>query len=361
MKHWDVVIAGGGLIGVSLALALRKRGATVLVADRGEPGREASHAAAGMLAHCDAHTPRLLQPLALESAKLYPEFVHEIEDESGQRVDYRTQGTMLLADSEPGFPCAHARPLTPAEVKQLEPGLQSSTRLAYFLPEAVVDPRALTTAAIKAAKHRGVDFASGCVVTEVIAADGRAAGVRTGRTHFAAAQVVNCAGAWASEIAPLRLPVRPAKGQMVAVVTPVHYDEKGTPSSAHLLTHVVRAPDVYLVPRSNGRIIIGSTVEDAGFDKRVDADTVHKLHSAAVRLLPGIAEAKIHETWAGLRPRTPDDLPILSATDIEGYFVAAGHFRDGILLAPVTAHLMARLMQGLPPELDLSAFMLSRF
>ncbi len=361
MKHWDVVVIGGGLIGVSLALALRKRGASVLIIDRGEPGREASHAAGGMLAHCDPHTPPLLQPLALESAKLYPEFVHQIEDESGERVDYRTHGTLLLSDSEKRFPCANVRPLSLAEVAELEPGLRASTRFAYFLPEAVLDPRALTSAAIKAARHRGVEFASGIMVTELIVADDRAAGVRTDRTHFPAAQVVNCAGAWAAQVGPLPVPTRPAKGQMLALVTPLQYNAKGTPLSPHLLTHVVRAPDVYIIPRSDGRIVIGATVEDAGFDKRVDGETVQKLHQAALQVLPRLGDAKMHETWAGLRPRTPDDLPILGTTSIEGYFVATGHYRDGILLAPVTAHLMARVMEGLEPELDLSAFMLSRF
>ena len=112
--------------------------------------------------------------------------------------------------------------------------------------------------------------------------------------------------------------------------------------------HVIRAPEVYVVPRSDGRVLIGTTVEDAGFDKRTDPETIHRLHQAAVRLIPALGEGRLLEDWAGLRPGTPDDLPILGATVLPGYFVAAGHFRDGILLAPVTAHVMAQVITGLP-------------
>ncbi|MFB3814567.1 MAG: FAD-dependent oxidoreductase [Terriglobales bacterium] len=361
MKTWDAIIVGGGIIGLSLALGLRKRGHSVVIVDRGEPGREASHAAGGMLAHCDPHTPRLLQPLALESAKLYPQFVHELNDESDEPVDYRTQGTILLSDSEPAFPCPGPRRLSADELPELEPGLSCPTTFAYYLPEAVLDPRTLVAAALKAVKHRGIDLVSGSAVTEITVANERATGVRTDRSQYAAAVVVNCAGAWAAQIPPLRIPTKPVKGQMLAVVPPAGYDAKGTPLLPHILTHVIRTQDVYVIPRSDGRIVIGSTIEDAGFDKRVDADTVQTLRSAAVQLVPRIGEAKMHETWAGLRPGTPDGLPILGSTAIEGHFVATGHYRDGILLAPVTAHLMTQVIEGLQPELDLSAFMLSRF
>ena len=127
------------------------------------------------------------------------------------------------------------------------------------------------------------------------------------------------------------------------------------------LRHVIRSAEVYLVPRSDGRIVIGSTVEEAGYDKRTEPDTIHRLHQAAVQLIPALAQARVHEAWAGLRPGTPDGLPILGATPTPGYFVAAGHFRDGILLAPVTAHLMAQVVSGATPDHDISAFSSQRF
>jgi glycine oxidase len=128
-----------------------------------------------------------------------------------------------------------------------------------------------------------------------------------------------------------------------------------------VVRHVIRAPEVYLVPRSDGRVVIGSTLEEAGYDKRTDADTIQRMHQAAIRLVPALGEARVLEAWAGLRPGTPDDLPILGATGTPGYFVATGHFRDGILLAPVTAHIMAQIITGAKPDYDISAFSPLRF
>jgi glycine oxidase len=161
--------------------------------------------------------------------------------------------------------------------------------------------------------------------------------------------VVNCAGAWAGGIGPHPFPVRPVKGQMLDVV--------GGPS----LKHVVRAEKVYLVPRSGGRLVIGSTLEEAGYDKRIDINTIQQLFHVAVEVMPGLAQSKVHENWAGLRPGTPDDLPILGESEVQGYFAATGHFRDGILLAPITAEVMTDLVMGKTPAHDLENFSLSRF
>lgn len=351
MKTWDVVIVGGGIIGLSLALGLRKHGAGVLVVERHEPGGEASHAAAGMLAHCDPHTPEKLRTLAMASAQLYPEFVHELEDESGEHVDLRRHGSIILDGDAPPL-CPDARRLDWGQVKELEPCLADASGSAEFWPEASVDPRALTAAALKAAKHREIEIASGAPVTEVQVAEGRATGVKTARTHFAAAVVVNCAGAWAGQIASAPpFPTRPVKGQMLSVIAP----QRG------FLRHVVRGPGAYLVPRSDGRILIGATVEEAGFDKRIDAKTIQCLHQAAAKLAPDLGQARMLEAWAGLRPGTPDNLPILGATSLPGYFVAAGHFRDGILLTPITARLMTQVVRGARPEFDISSFSPLRF
>jgi glycine oxidase len=278
---------------------------------------------------------------------MYPEFVHELEDESGVHVDLRDHGTIILASAE------HAANLEghplPAPLSSLEPALADLTLPAFFLKERSVDPRALIAASVKAAKHRGVDISSGSEVTSVVISDNHVTGVATAKSTYSAATVVNCAGPWAGHFAPLQFPTRPVKGQMLCVAAP------------QVIKHVVRAPDVYLVPRSDGRILIGSTLEEAGFDKRVVPETIQRLQHAAIRLVPALQQARILEDWAGLRPGTPDDLPILGATSLPGYFVAAGHYRDGILLAPVTAKLMAQVIVGEIPALDLSAFSPTRF
>ncbi|HZU42071.1 MAG TPA: FAD-dependent oxidoreductase [Terriglobales bacterium] len=350
MKTWDTILVGGGIIGLSSALELRKNGLSVLLVDRTEPGREASSAAAGMLACCDPHLPRPLHRLAAESYRLYAEFVHEIEDESGMRVDLRGPGTIVLGENGGPPPIGPSRPIPADELTKLEPHLPAHHD-AQLWQEKSVDPRALAAAALKAAKHRGVDIASGSPVVEIEIENGRATGVRTAKTAYKGAAIINCAGAWAGQVPPLSFPTRPVKGQMLSVIT----------NERNLLQHVVRSPDVYLVPRSDGRILIGATLENSGFDKRTDPNTIQRLHQAAANLVPELGEARILEDWAGLRPGTPDDMPLLGPTPIPGYFVAAGHFRDGILLAPVTAKIMAAVITGAPHGFDLAPFSPERF
>ncbi len=370
MKNWDVIIVGAGIIGVSLAIELNKHGLRVLVVEKGEPGREASWAAGGMLCDFPAETPSALRELATASAGMYPEFVHELEDDSGLKIDLRSQGTLILTSVGTELcpvlaghsPATTQPPLDPGltSPQDLEPAFQipndSGSRFTtLFVKERCVDPRHLTAAAIAAARRRGIDFSSGDQVLAVEVADGKACGVRTNKTRFAAGTVVNCAGAWAGQIGPHTFPTRPVKGQMLCVVMP----EK------ELLRHVVRTvgstPDVYLIPRSDGRMLIGATAEEAGFDKRTVPETIQKLRQAAFELVPKLADARILEAWAGLRPGTPDALPILGATPTPGYFVATGHFRDGILLAPVTARLMGQMMTGQSLQMDVAKFSAGRF
>jgi glycine oxidase len=351
VKTWDVIIVGAGIIGLSLSIELRKHGASVLVVERGEPGREASHAAGGMLANCGDETPALLQTLANASANMYPEFVHELQDESGVDVDLRADGTLLFpAPGHAGERIPGAHPL-PRPLAELEPAIVSQQRDVVLLNERSVCPRALTEAALKAARHRGVDISSGATVISVDIADGHAAGVTTVKTSYHAPTVVNCAGAWAGQIPPYDFPVRPVKGQMLCFAMPSH----------ELLRHVVRSPEIYLIPRSDGRLLAGATVEEAGYDKRTVPETIHRLHHAAVELLPALENAHLMEAWAGLRPGTPDNLPILGATPTPGYYVATGHFRDGILLAPVTAQVIAQVLSGEQPEHDLTPLSMERF
>ncbi len=181
--------------------------------------------------------------------------------------------------------------------------------------------------------------------------DSRVTGVTTTRTSFLAPKVVNCAGAWSGKIGPHAFPIRPVKGQMLCLAMP----------SRNLLKQVIRSPQAYLIPRSDGRLLVGATVEEAGFDKRVDLATIQGLHKAALALVPKLADAHILENWAGLRPGTPDALPILGQTQTPGYYVATGHFRDGILLSPITAEVMAAVIEGRDPEFDLTPFSPTRF
>ena len=349
MKLWDAIVLGGGVIGVSLARELRKQGAEVLIIDRGQPGREASHAAAGMLTPLGAQMPATLRPLASISAEQFAEFVHEIEDESGRTVDLRDFGA-LVAKEELGEG-AGARELNSAELHALEPCLGYRPAM-YFVSEKSVDPRALMAALLDAAKHRGIHIAHGSAAAAVRRVDGYLT-VNSERTEYVAPLVVNCCGAWAGTIAGgcESLPVRPVKGQMLSLVAP----------HRETLKHVVRTSELYLVPRTDGRIFVGATVEEAGFDKRVDPDLIQKFHQMAANLVPDLGEARILEAWAGLRPGTPDDLPVLGETDVPGYFVATGHFRNGILLAPATAIAMASVVRGVAPAIDIAPFSPRRF
>jgi glycine oxidase len=377
VKSWDVIVIGAGIIGLSLAIELNKRGLKVLVVEKGEPGREASWAAGGMLAPFEA--PRELHELTETSDRMYPEFVHELEDESGIKIDFRGQGALIFSVDPFKKVIEHeqARLLqehAARETRQLmasEPAIDGSgvaDLRARFSPERSVDPRHLTAAAIVAAKHRGIDFSSGDQVLAIETSDGKTTGVRTNKTRFAANLVVNCAGAWAGKIgesqsdlsggempfpSPTRetVPTRPVKGQMLYVAMP----EK------ELLRHVVRTPKVYLVPRSDGRLLIGTTHEEVGFNKQTVPETIQKLYQEALKVVPKLAEARILEAWAGLRPGTPDNLPILGTTATPGYFVATGHFRDGILLSPVTAWVMGQLLVGEPTGFDLRPFEAGRF
>ena len=355
MKHYDVVIIGAGVIGLSLALRLRDGHCSVLVVEKHEPAGEATHAAGGMIAHCDPHTPAALQPLADASAALYPDFVREIESASGDFADLRDAGTIAvfphhLTPSHDG-----ARPLSADDLARLEPSLRL-TGSAWFLPERCVDPRGLGRVLAKSCKKRAVDFATGSEVLEVLTAAGRAAGVRTTHATYHSAAVVNCAGAWAANIAPLAVPTHPVKGQMVCVVP-----QTSTPHAAPLIRHVVRTPDIYIIPRSDGRILLGATVEDAGFDKRTDPQTIQRLYHAGLHVAPALSATRIHDAWAGLRPGSPDNLPIVGETAIPGYFAATGHYRDGIMLAPATATALAQLMTGTQPIIDLAQFSPLRF
>lgn len=341
MKSWDVIIAGAGLVGVCTALELCERGATVLVLERGEPGCEASSAAAGMLAATDPETPFALRSMALDSARIYPDYVQKLERISGIRADFRRHGTIILGEEAP--PPAYCR-LSSEELGRLEPALQAHDHPAFFVKEDSVDPVLLMRAAVRAAVLSGAEIRSGITVQQLRRSGAEVEAV-TDQGLLKVGTAVNCLGAWSGP------PVKPRKGQMLYL----------EPSQAGLLQHVVRAPGAYIVPRSSGKILIGTTVEDVGFDKSVDEKTVRAMHAAAAGYVPALASVPVVETWAGLRPGTPDDLPLIGPTADPGIFLASGLFRNGILLAPATARIVADLVTGKAAGLDITAFSPARF
>jgi glycine oxidase len=358
----DVVIAGAGIIGLSLALKLATRGLRVTVLERSRAMTESSWAAAGMLAARDPENPPQLAALAQFSLALYPGYLSQVEHLSARKVPLRT--TTTLQASHPGesfnIPNQPAvRKLSLAELHAIEPNLHPHNREFLLLEEQSLDPRDLCIALPLAAHSAGVKLVEN---SPAISVDFTPEGwlIQTSTTPIAAGHFVNCAGAWAASPALGRLAagapaITPRKGQMVTVrLRGAHHPQ---------LRQVLRTPGIYLVPRGEGRITIGATVERAGFDKSVEPRAIAALLQAAAELYPPIAHAEILESWAGLRPASADDLPLIGplpnpppSTTRAQYWIAAGHFRNGILLAPATARVLAQAICNEPHSLDLSAF-----
>ena len=348
MHHPDICIAGAGIIGLSLALELHRRGVQVTLLDRGAPLAEASTAAAGMLAAGDPHNPSQLRPLADLSLSLYPDFLDQLHTLSGTRVPLQTHTTLQAVP--PGTPSTRNE-LTPKDLTHLLPALTTGNHHFLLLDEQSLDPRQLATALLAAIQSTTIDLRTDTSVLSTDSLD-NAIEVHTPTSLLHVKQFIDCTGAWASATSPLcNIQVVPKKGQMLSVSLP--------PSlPLHL---VVRTPDIYIVPRTSGpnagRVIIGATIEDAGFDKVTHPSDIDHLRSLAIALLPPLADAPQLEVWAGLRPATLDGLPLLGAiSGHPNHFVATGHYRDGILLAPGTARVMAQLLLGEAPSIDLTPF-----
>jgi len=339
---FDVLIAGGGLIGGAIALELAQAGFRVGVYERGEPGREASWASAGILSPAP-ESPGMIPivPLATASMSLYPGFVANVEEISGQRVGFRPFGTMdalfsreATRDLSTLIALHHglglkAEPLRPEDAREMEPALSPDLEAAALRPEeASIDNRALTQAVLHAARKSGAEIFADHAVEAIWREGGRCAGLKVRGENILAKWTVIAAGCFSANIggAEAYAPVRPAKGQMISL----RADELK-------IERVLWSEKVYLVPRNDGRILAGATVEYVGFDKQVTAGAVEKILCAAIELAPGLANARIEQTWAGLRPDSPDHLPILGPTDLDGLLMATGHFRSGVLLAPITA------------------------
>jgi glycine oxidase len=362
----DVVVVGGGVIGCAIARRLASDGVRTLLLERDRPGSHASWAAAGMLSPlAEADEPGPFLSLLLESRALYPDFCASLLEETGIDAGYRDEGTLLVAmrpeqeatletryrwQSERGLPVER---MGPRELRDAEPALSPAVRSGLRFPEDhQVDNRLLGSALWAAALAAGADVRVGAAVDRVLVEGGRAVGVRTGGERIDAGAVVVAAGSWAGSLAglPRPLPVRPVRGQLLAVRT-----------DAALFRQVIHAPDVYMVPRAGGRLIVGATMEEAGFETAVTAGGMLSLLAPALELCPALRDAPIVESWSGLRPGTPDGLPILGADpEVSGLHYATGHYRNGILLTPVTAEIVAASIRG-DGSRDLGAFSLGRF
>jgi glycine oxidase len=345
VSNADIVIAGGGIIGLSTALELAGTGLRVTVLERHRAMSEASWAAAGMLAARDPENPPQLRPLSELSIALYPAYLDTLERLSGLRVPVRTTKTLYGSGLHHSF----AHPVSRAEAAAHVPELNPRNRNFLWLDDESLDPRDLCAALPKAAIAAGVTLIEDAAVTGVKSSSSGVE-VATQQANYSAAHFINCCGAWAGPLASLPT-IQPRKGQMVTVKLPPHRQ----------LTCVIHTPDIYLVPRGDGRIVIGASVEHAGFDKSVQETTVQALLNEATALWPPIREAEIVETWAGLRPGSADGLPILDASGEKKCWIATGHFRNGILLAPATAQVMRQLVLRENPIIDLSAFRCDRF
>jgi glycine oxidase len=367
-----IVIIGAGVMGLGIAWRLGQRGAPVTVFEESTAGCGASHAAAGMLATCVEAEPgeERLVALGRLSQQLWPDFAAELEQATGHVVDLRREGTLVVAltADDQARVCHHlefqkrlglpVEWISSAETRRREPHLASRLAGAVWSSEDhQVDNRKLVAALRAAALAAGATIHERRGVARILSSNGRVTGVRLrDGTDVTADIVVLAAGAWSRQIEGLppasRPPVRPIKGQLIAL---------RMDPAAPLVRHVVWAPNVYMVPRLDGRLILGATVEEKGFDTTLTAGGMLALLEAAWRAVPAIEELPIDEMWVGHRPGSRDDAPILGPGSLDGLIYATGHHRNGILLAPVTADATARLVLDATVDPAIAPFGVERF
>lgn len=349
----DVLIVGGGIIGCALALELAQHKIKVKVFERGQLAQEASWAAAGMLSpQSEADSDSPFFQLCQQSRIQYPAYVRRLAELTGLDACYRTEGKILLAYNDheaqslaedldwqfmQGLPLVK---LSRSDIHKLEPSIADNVVAGYHYPnEHQVDNRKLVSAIITGAEQLGVEFHLETHVSEITSSQGVAKGLIANGVEFIGDTVVNAAGSWATMIAmpdKISPPVIPVRGQMLALKT-----------SANQLKHIIQHGSCYIVPRRDGRVVIGSTTEYVGYDKRVTTTGLHQLLTQAQQVIPKLAEATFVEAWAGLRPKTESGLPVLGAHPyIAKLILAYGHYRNGILLTPITAKSVTKLILG---------------
>jgi len=396
----DVAIVGGGVMGCGLAWRLAERGLRVAVIERGRPAAEASSAAAGILAaQAEVEGPGPLLDLALASRGLFPRWRDELFEETGLDIGYRANGVLMLASPHAEEKAAALAPhalrqrhtwqaerglnvewLDRAALRELEPSLGPCAGALRFADDGQVEPRRLCAALVQAATRRGAAFVH-ATVERLEQTAGRVTGLALTphsadvRPALAADRVILCAGSWSSAISGSPLydgSVQPVHGQIVelfdapGMLRHIVFGQCSPFSGAKSEAAGAEAGGLhgYLVPRGDGRILVGATMEPIGFEKRVTAAGVRDLLGLGTSLLPSLEGARFREAWSGLRPASADGLPILGATSVAGLYACTGHFRNGILLAPISCEaLCALLTGGFPPSLppvDLMPFSPSR-
>ncbi len=374
-QQFDAVIIGGGVIGCSIAWRLGQAGMRVAVVERGEVGREASHAAGGMLVPlAEADEADDFFHFAVAGRAMYTDFARELQEASGVDIEYRTDGTLHLALTEEDeeeldrrWQWQHAAGLNVKRVNagcalKLEPLVNPALRWALKFPDDhQVNNRRMMIALRGAAQNAGVELLTHTearqLLVETQAGQKQIVGANTARGEVRARTVVIAAGSWSSLLSfddghPLnQIEIEPVRGQMVAVEMP-----------APAARHNIYSCRGYVVPRLGGFLIAGSTTEHPGYDKRVTAGGVASIIERATEILPCFNQLAILETWAGLRPHAPDDLPILGADPgVAGLIYATGHYRNGILLAPITAKAISELITKGQSSISIAPFSAARF
>ena len=377
----DVVVVGGGVIGLSVAWRAAQQGQQVVLADP-QPGLGATHAAAGMLTPIAeaAYAEREIFGLGQDSLRRYPDFVAELQAATGLPTGFRQAGTLQVAYDSDDLAVltetrvlqesfgVHLQQLTARECRAAEPMLDPSVRAGLLAPaDGSVDPRLLAAALLRAAEQAGAHLVRQSV-TEIRSAAGRADGVRLADDSVVHARWIVLAAGWQSAaiaglptgIAP---PVRPVKGQIIRLRTTATTDADGVPPGLlqRTVRGIVRGSSVYLVPRDSGELVVGATQEELGADTTVTAGGVWELLRDARTLVPGITELEIADIVAGLRPGTPDNAPVIGPCELPGLVFATGHFRAGVLLAPVTADTVAAYLRTGTPDPGWRPFAATRF
>jgi glycine oxidase len=369
----DVAIIGGGVIGCSIAWRLGQAGLGVIVLERNRIGREASYAAGGILAPlAEADSDDDFFKLSVASLALYADFTSELREVTGIDLEYRTEGTIYLALSDEdelemerrwqwqSSAGLHVERLDPDYVRKLEPLANPALRWALQFPDDhQVDNRRLMIALAAAAQKTGVEFWTGTEVRHLLieGSERRVVGVSTDRSKLQAKFVIIAAGSWSSLLRdeagqPLaNFQIEPVRGQMIAFEMP-----------APPIGHIIYSRKGYVIPRLSGILIAGSTIEYAGYDKSVTAGGMASIIAHATEIVPAIKDLAIVETWAGLRPHAPDDWPVLGLDpQINGLIYATGHYRNGILLAPITAKAISELIIRGESSVNLVPFSITRF